>query len=72
MVELIVVNDRLRISTASSLIEGGQYTNRTRKYGVFRLILTGVDNSAVIDAPETLALVPRSREAVASAQIITL
>jgi len=41
------------ISKATSPIEGGQYTDRTRDYGVFKLLLTGVDDSAVIDAPKS-------------------
>jgi hypothetical protein len=45
------------ISKASSPIEGGQYIDRTREYGVFKLLLTGVDDSAVIDAPKSPKLV---------------
>lgn len=41
------------ISKSSSPLEGGQYTDRTREYGVFKLLLTGVDDSAVIDAPKS-------------------
>jgi hypothetical protein len=40
------------ISKATSPIEGGQYTDRTRDYGVFKLLLTGSDDSSVIDAPK--------------------
>ncbi len=40
------------ISKAGSPIEGGQYTDRTRDYGVFKLLLTGVDDSAVVEAPK--------------------
>ena len=41
------------ISKASSPIEGGQYQDRTREYGVFKLLLTGSDDAAVIDAPKS-------------------
>jgi predicted nucleic acid-binding Zn-ribbon protein len=41
------------ISKSSSPIDGVQYTDRTRDYGVFKLLLTGVDDSAVIDVPKS-------------------
>jgi hypothetical protein len=44
------------ISKASSPIEGGQYQDRTREYGVFKLLLTGTDDASVIDAPKSTKL----------------
>jgi hypothetical protein len=41
------------ISKATSPIEGGQYQDRTREYGVFKLLLTGTDDASVIDAPKS-------------------
>ncbi len=52
------------ISKPTSPIEGGQYTDRTREYGIFKLLLTGVDDAAVIGAPKSakLANIPASVE----------
>lgn len=50
---VIKAND---ISKSTSPIEGGQYQDRTREYGVFKLLLTGLDDSAVIDGTESSKL----------------
>jgi hypothetical protein len=52
------------ISKPSSPIEGGQYQDRTREYGVFKLLLTGTDDASVIDAPKSpkIANIPSSVE----------
>jgi hypothetical protein len=41
-----------RITIAKSPILSGQWTERTREYAVFRFVLTGVDESAVISEGE--------------------
>ena len=46
-----------RITTAKSPILTGQWTERTREYAVFRFVLTGVDESAVISEGE-IAVAP--------------
>lgn len=42
-----------KITQASSPLYGGQYHDQTREYGVFKLLLTGNDDSSV--TPETVA-----------------
>jgi TolA-binding protein len=51
-----------RITSNKSPILTGQYTEVTREYGVFRLMLTGLDDSAV--APETGAPIDAKPEIV--------
>jgi archaellum component FlaC len=41
-----------RITTTQSPILTGQYIDATREYGVFRLLLTGLDDSSVTDETE--------------------
>jgi hypothetical protein len=44
-----------RITTNKSPILSGQWTEATREYGVFRLLLTGLDDSSVTSEKEVLA-----------------
>lgn len=48
----LVVVDEESVITEKSPILSGQYTNATAEKSVFRLLLTGVDDSSVIEAPE--------------------
>lgn len=50
------------ISKATSPLEAGQFIDRTREYGVFKLLLTGVDDSTVIEAPKSAKIGPASVE----------
>lgn len=50
------------ISKATSPLEAGQFTDRTREYGVFKLLLTGLDDNTVIEAPKASKAVPESVE----------
>ena len=50
------------ISKATSPLEAGQFIERTREYGVFKLLLTGLDDAAVIEAPKASKVVPESVE----------
>jgi hypothetical protein len=47
LAHLCVITAR-NITKSTSPIESGQYLDRTREYGVFKLLLTGVDDSAVV------------------------
>jgi hypothetical protein len=56
------------ISKSTSPIESGQYTEKTRDYGVFKLLLTGLDDSAVVPdvqlPPQPVARVAFQQEAL--------
>lgn len=42
------------ISKPTSPLEAGQVIDKTREYGIFKLLLTGLDDAAVIEAPKVL------------------
>ncbi|MBZ5658847.1 MAG: hypothetical protein LAO08_00425 [Acidobacteriia bacterium] len=63
LAHLCVITSR-DIIKPSSPIEAGQYLEKTREYGVFKLLLTGVDDSAVVsetEAPSSAIVKPALR-----------
>jgi hypothetical protein len=50
------------ISKPTSPLEAGQFIDRTREYGIFKLLLTGLDDAAVIEAPKVLKALQESVE----------
>lgn len=50
------------ISKSTSPLEAGQFIDRTREYGVFKLLLTGLDDNTVIEAPKPTKAAPESVE----------
>jgi len=59
------------ISKPTSPLEGGQYIDKTREYGVFKLLLTGLDDNAVIEAPKASRALPESVEPEVLKQMLT-
>lgn len=50
------------ISKPTSPLEAGQVIEKTREYGIFKLLLTGNDDKAVIEAPKALKALQESVE----------
>jgi hypothetical protein len=50
------------ISKATSPLEAGQVIDTTREYGIFKLLLTGTDDAAVVEAPKALKALQESIE----------
>jgi hypothetical protein len=50
------------ISKATSPLEAGQVIDKTREYGIFKLLLTGTDDAAVVEAPKALKALQESIE----------
>jgi len=59
------------ISKLTSPLEGGQVIEKTREYGIFKLVLTGLDDTSVVEAPKALKALQESVEPEVLKQMLT-